>query len=756
MNSKIKAILYTLLIGTVLVPVLYMNGVNAEDATCYYPISGNTSDSYYENTGPLDFDSGDVCIGEDGAVSGQVESLNIGTIYFGGSYGDPATVNFIDGTWTGTAYAPLNPYNQASTQGVLFDLSDVETDLGTGDISGHGDSTNLGELSFTGASQTLPAFEVGIDIELDTFGHTRAIDGYPVADGASGWKIKAILDFNDVPFEVTDSFFSTEFNFIGSINTTDDSNLRLDQIGGDGSANDAVSGSDDAFVYESYNSDTKEATYYLNISSFAPTSDAYCGDVDSSEYCFSSDVTYTYGIESIDIQGIMIDGEFTWTGLETTSNTYSGFVLNAATVTDIPQETLPFAPVYEMDDFGVIGEDGTRADSLDEVPTLAEDVLYEFTGTLVKNGDTDGITKTLNSEYSIDAAGYTFGAEDCGASEFSIPFTDSALGVMSGKPIFAGAFTNMELCPPDSSSLGNNTVAMVNNSFEVNFVQSGKIAYYGSEYFTFSDRRAGVWEDPRAYIAGTVSGLVESDDTTIVGNVAKMELRDQLFEEFTKITRGVEPTTGGGRVNSSWEAAIGGVELDDGNVLYFVGGASGKPIKIAGGSLAGVSATIVVVGADVFIESNIKKVDGEGELGIIVFAEDGVGGNLYVGSDVTDLQANIFLDGSLFRGDEDGVPYVDKASDLKNQFYLFGSIVSENTIGDDTDTDLSYASYFQICCIGSCSYNDDGELTTGVEDLEVCTGYDQSAYDGDYWMVPVIIEYNPPSAEMPIFSAEGR
>lgn len=116
--------------------------------------------------------------------------------------------------------------------------------------------------------------------------------------------------------------------------------------------------------------------------------------------------------------------------------------------------------------------------------------------------------------------------------------------------------------------------------------------------------------------------------------------------------------------------------------------------------------TIITVGGNIFINSNLyndpKTSPGKEKLGIIALKnlKTGAGGNIYISPNVTNIQANIFADGSLFSYDGDmthiiqntpdpqhnlGEPvfnsFNEKTDILANQLYIEGSIASLNTIG---------------------------------------------------------------------------
>ena len=78
--------------------------------------------------------------------------------------------------------------------------------------------------------------------------------------------------------------------------------------------------------------------------------------------------------------------------------------------------------------------------------------------------------------------------------------------------------------------------------------------------------------------------------------------------------------------------------------------------------------TIIAVGADITIDENISKKDKP--LAIIALADaSGVGGNIHIDENVTDIHAGLFAEKSVF-------------SSGNNQLYILGAIISANTLGD--------------------------------------------------------------------------
>lgn len=115
--------------------------------------------------------------------------------------------------------------------------------------------------------------------------------------------------------------------------------------------------------------------------------------------------------------------------------------------------------------------------------------------------------------------------------------------------------------------------------------------------------------------------------------------------------------------------------------------------------------TVVSEGCDIYIDQNIRSLTGR--LGIIALedfsiADERKGGNLYICSKVTDVEANIVLDGSLMSygadsancGDKDtqinptsGYPSMTSPRNtLRNQLAIVGSLISNNTYGGSLRT----------------------------------------------------------------------
>lgn len=89
----------------------------------------------------------------------------------------------------------------------------------------------------------------------------------------------------------------------------------------------------------------------------------------------------------------------------------------------------------------------------------------------------------------------------------------------------------------------------------------------------------------------------------------------------------------------------------------------------------------VTIDADILTGTTIKK-----PRAIIVLAKEGKGGNIYIKGNVKNIYATLIAEGSIYSGlPPPGALYNDtkaKVANLPaNQLYIFGSLLSHNTIG---------------------------------------------------------------------------
>lgn len=280
----------------------------------------------------------------------------------------------------------------------------------------------------------------------------------------------------------------------------------------------------------------------------------------------------------------------------------------------------------------------------------------------------------------------------------------------------------------------------------------------------------------------TVSG----DDIVVIGDIATIAVRNELFRRFSEYTKGVTPESGSSAhvqkdVSGNFKDKSGkAVELLDGKMLYFK---DVDEVKIEADGMD--EPVIVNYGGDIFIDTNLTNV------GLVAFKNsDGEGGNIYIHVDITDLEnVYVFAEGSVFSYSPDydftDEGYMDwgdsdtRAYELINQLFWKGSLVSQNTIfgaesgilpdgteasvAEATEYDLNELREFTLCWkqidVGGApvDYDEDGETHDGegnpdLGDVEDCPGAERSMNISDptldYYNAPAYFEYTPPPSDL--------
>lgn len=339
-----------------------------------------------------------------------------------------------------------------------------------------------------------------------------------------------------------------------------------------------------------------------------------------------------------------------------------------------------------------------------------------------------------------------------------------------------------------------------------NLIYYGNTANTGvkSCYFTGYLSREDAHADPENMdLIGAInssideSDLSDSDEISVLGAANYASLRNAMFAQVLRLVRNQTPSTSTSKsvcLDSSMAAAssISGhsstacsttllSSLMSDTLLYTT-----EDVYIAG-STSFTDTTLVTNGGNVYIEGNIYG----GRLGIIAFKNNGSGGNIYILPEVTDIYVNIFADGSVFSKDSTNASIAStvypvwtssdtRTADLWNQLYIFGSIVSRNTIGGATsDTaaspynlgdgttsstlsvakeyDLNALREFRLCY----PLDADGNVDESGEPIDCDEGesrsekYTENHPDAEVNNAPLIVEYNPPSSAMPVFNLSG-
>lgn len=283
---------------------------------------------------------------------------------------------------------------------------------------------------------------------------------------------------------------------------------------------------------------------------------------------------------------------------------------------------------------------------------------------------------------------------------------------------------------------------------------------------------------------GISSGYLELSDSQSLGQTSGMT----SFSAVQSIMRKNAVTLLKG-VPSQTNLEISKDEFLTKDVVYIDGDYVYKDYPAITGIVSTLSEpkTLVVDGADLFIDGNI--LGGVGKFGIIVLRDlspaygKNVGGNVYIHSDVKNIQANIYAEGSVFTYDGDtsriygddgtyrakwqcrglyGEPdWSGVYENLTKQLFIQGSLVSRNSLGkSDADT-LPIAE--GACSVSPCTCDgqESSEAYVGQAELydlkwlrtgpvvEKATGIDPS--DGSF---AVIINYIAPKG-IPGFDGIG-
>ena len=228
-------------------------------------------------------------------------------------------------------------------------------------------------------------------------------------------------------------------------------------------------------------------------------------------------------------------------------------------------------------------------------------------------------------------------------------------------------------------------------------MSAGQASCYYAEYLEQIDRHAA---PESMLVIGAINSVIDADDVleevsdtegtvlSVLGTTETINLRNKMYAQVLRYTLGQKASSGEYTDDSgSCAPSSDLVELMDGWLVFAEGDVT---IDCFDGS----DKTLVVLGGDVYINTDITN----GRMGIIAFKRDGLGGNVYVDNEVTDLYANMFLDGSLFSYDGTAptgtVPEwgsdEERLEELMHQLYLKGSLVSRNTVNGAGTVDGSY------------------------------------------------------------------
>ncbi|NRH20983.1 hypothetical protein HOO68_02985 [Candidatus Gracilibacteria bacterium] len=276
--------------------------------------------------------------------------------------------------------------------------------------------------------------------------------------------------------------------------------------------------------------------------------------------------------------------------------------------------------------------------------------------------------------------------------------------------------------------------------------------------------------------SNTIASIVDgqfADSTSIFSGLTRSVVRNNIAQSVAMATRNMQLVSAGSSITNFTSLPAGAGS--QGGVVEKGADTSIIQLKKTGGNFtlspaSGISGkrTLVVKGANVYIDTNMFYANSNSILGVVIQKDkNGNGGNLYISPAVTNVVGTYIIDGSIMSYDGANEIGVGNIGVLKNQLHIFGSIVSENTLGgsrmnpircpsllniscstpiDAQKYDLNYLRRYYLyggkpfgngliiggetCVVGSCTN------TSSLPQLFTTPTDDLAKY-------PVIIEYNP-------------
>lgn len=278
--------------------------------------------------------------------------------------------------------------------------------------------------------------------------------------------------------------------------------------------------------------------------------------------------------------------------------------------------------------------------------------------------------------------------------------------------------------------------------------------------------------------SNTIRAIVDgqfADGTSIFGWLSRSDTRNKMKQSIALATRNMTLTPISSTIDSltipnnsttdakwakidlSWVSSIYKLEKTGGNViLALTSGISGKR-------------TLVVRWANLYITRDMYYTNSDSILWVVVQKDEaGNGGNLYIDPSITNIVGTYIIDGSVLSYDGTMEIWVGNITILKNQLYIYGSIVSENTIGGSRMTPLRCPSLLDIVCtdafiaqkydfnylrryyiFGGIPFGNAKVVGGGTCTSTTCSGFQPNLIQKfttptqELASYPVIIEYNP-------------
>jgi len=337
-------------------------------------------------------------------------------------------------------------------------------------------------------------------------------------------------------------------------------------------------------------------------------------------------------------------------------------------------------------------------------------------GNVTFNAGIEGLSGT-------DASNLQFDFDTNGDSQIIFLDDSSNLGLISGDAVPPQMLVGMVLRPTKSvSQYGSGE-----------YIWTQVADPTGATYYSNKLPRVtgSTFAQPIAVFRGNIYSSGATSTTTSVqplhslGDVTTNILRDNIFRNVSNIIAGALIPTKGDYVRIDWDAVAGFIKIGGtGSIVpllpeqdtsipqvYYANGDVhiGQPSCSSPLTWNG-ERTIISTGGSIYIDCDLYNSAGglvqKPKLGIIALkdltassSDQAMEGNVYIRTDVKNIQANIFADGSVFSYVDDvthgiaanGEPNFNTSSltDYQNatkynQLFIEGSIASQNTVGGST------------------------------------------------------------------------
>lgn len=571
-------------------------------------------------------------------------------------------------------------------------------------------SDNVGWINFEGVKfpwVELISIAVDVDLEIVNAGdNDLAFVGpnkleAPVADGSDAWNmiLHMTQQYDGSPITPGNYTMTVNLTWADSVDTiqTDLTNGTYDN-NNSGAVNKPLTFPADFGAYGA----TEVDAYVSDITSLAPTSsmngydDGGDGTVDASYEAFvlgnpndPSDVP-TNDLVLSDVQVAVVHnptGICAFGGAGCAPQSVAGPYLG---------RNLHFKPAVEVDTMS----DAISGDTISARYAVGNNINYSVAclGNLAGcGGVTINTIAGVNSPFVLTYD--TDGTPDCqDATSFNLLTASSPLLLY---PLFEYDGTE---CPTGTpSDFGDDAYVYTT----VTYTNGSPVSYFSNKL----PRVEGTLVvNPVAEIRGNVysSGVTNpqtDQEVRSLGDVSTNVLRNTIVRNVENMVAGVGDLTGGPAQITGWGASgfivsnINSVapllpdSLDIPRVYYFE-----DDVTITADLSWTDERTIIVNGGDLYLNGDLYNSlpIGKPKLGIIVLedlsAVTPTGGNIYIAPSVSNIQANIYADGSVFsysgnpadinaNGEPIFADEVTRFNLLKNQLYIQGSVASQNTIG---------------------------------------------------------------------------